>query len=86
MSMLKTRGSKTSVSEEVEERYSEGTHGKGRKTSVSEEVEERYSEGTHGKGSKTSILEEVEGEDTHGKYLCNLYTVIVHLHSKRIIY
>jgi len=68
MSMLKTKGSKMSVSEEViYERYTEDTHGKGSKASISEEVEERYS------------------EDTHGNCLCSLYTVIVHLHSKRII-
>ena len=46
MSMLKTKGSNMSVSEEVEERYS---------------------------------------EDTRGNFSSNLYTVMVNLHSKRII-
>jgi hypothetical protein len=47
MSMLKTKGSKTSASEEIQERYS---------------------------------------EETQGNCLCNLYIVIVHLRSKRIVW
>ena len=40
------------------------------------------------KGSKTSASEEIQGrysEETQGNCLCNLYIVIVHLRSKRIV-
>jgi hypothetical protein len=61
MSMLKTKGSKTSASEEIQGRYSEETRmlkTKGSKTSASEEIQGRYS------------------EETQGNCLCNLYIVL----------
>jgi hypothetical protein len=70
MSMLKTKGSKTSASEEIQGRYSEETRmlkTKGSKTSASEEIQGQYS------------------KETQGNCLCNLYIVIVHLRSKRIV-